>query len=136
MVGCDEQGGVEVAKRKRDREKVLFTSKGYGSRQTNRLELRRMDNGEIRVWIKDGDVNALICMDREDLIGLSSKLKRNMNKAPQEVESFAFPLDRLSAEGSKAIEENKKLQTTSEINGVKPKRKERSDKGKKRGPRT
>ncbi len=120
------------------KEKVLFKSKEYGIGGHNKLELRRMDNGELRLWVRDGDTNALICMDREDLTKLGKTVTKHAKKAPLEVESFDF---------SKPIRKKKKVTTTSETNGVKGKdssitteipqrkRKQRSDKGVKRGPR-
>ena len=84
-----------------------------------------MDNGELRLWIRDGDTNALICMDKSDTTELIKQLKKHVNEAPEEVESFDFnkPISR------------KKVTTTSAV-VVKKKRKQRSDKGRKRGPQS
>lgn len=104
------------------KDKVLFESKEYGIGGHNKLELRRMDDGELRLWIRDGETNAAICMGRADLTQLASVLGKSAKKAPVEVQCFDFtkPIHR------------KKVKTTSETNGVKKKRKTRSDKGKKR----
>lgn len=98
---------------------VLFKSKDYGISGHNTLELRNLENGEVRLWITDGGKNALICMDRGDLISLAKQLARVAKTAPVEVELFDF---------TKPIRK-KKITTTSESNGVKKKRKTRSDKG-------
>jgi len=104
------------------KDKVLFESKEYGIGGHNKLELRQMDNGELRIWVRDGDTNALICLDRGDATSLYTQLKKGAKSAPESVECFDF---------TKPIHK-RKVKTTSETNGVKKGRKTRSDKGKKR----
>lgn len=104
------------------KDKVLFESKEYGIGGHNKLELRKLDDGELRLWLRDGETNAAICMDRADLTQLASVLVKSAKKAPAKVQCFDF---------TKPIHK-KKMKTTSETNGVKKKRKPRSDKGKKR----
>ena len=102
--------------------KVLFESREYGIGGHNKLELRDLDgNGDLRLWIRDGEANSAICMDREDFTTLARVLAKSAKKAPVEVECFDF---------TKPIP-HKRVKTTSASNGVK-KRKTRSDKGVKR----
>lgn len=104
--------------------KPLFTSKEYGVGGHNKLQVDVFGK-DVQIWIKDGDVNAIICMDKSDLDGLKKALTKAVKAAPEKV-----------AEGrdyTKPI--RKKVLTTSEENGIKKKRKTRSDKGKKRGPK-
>lgn len=105
------------------KEKVLFESKEYGIGGHNKIELRQLENGELRIWIKDGDTNALICIDRGDATSLYTQLKKGAKNAPESVECYDF---------TKSLRKRKKVKTTSETNGVKKRRKTRSDKGKKR----
>lgn len=109
-----------------DKDKVLFESKEYGIGAHNKIELRVLDNGEPRLWIRDGGVNALISLDKEDATKLAKALAKAAKVAPEKVECFDF---------TKPINKRKKVKTTSETNGVKKKRKTRSDKGKKRSPK-
>ncbi len=105
-----------------DKEKVLFESREYGIGGHNKIELRTLDNGEPRLWIRDGEVNALISLNKEDATKLAKALAKAAKVAPEEVEAYDF---------TKPIRK-KKVKTTSEANGIKKKRKTRSDKGKPR----
>lgn len=102
------------------KDKVLFESKEYGIGGHNKIELRNVD-GEPRIWIRDGDTNAAICLDKADATALAKALAKASKTAPEKVHLFDF---------TKPIHK-KKMKTTSEANGIK-KRKTRSDKGKKR----
>ena len=106
------------------KDEVLFKSKEYGLGGHNKLELRTLDDGGVRLWIHDGDCHALICMDRTDLIDLTKKLGKVCKLAPEDckVVDFTKPIKR------------DKVVMTSEAKGVTKKRKTRSDKGKPRKP--
>lgn len=104
----------------RVKDKVLFESKEYGIGGHNKLELRMVED-EPRVWIRDGDTNAAICLDRADVLALGVACRVAGRTAAETVQLYDF---------TKPI--RKKNTTTSETNGVKKKRKTRSDKGKKR----
>lgn len=107
------------------KDKVLFESKEYGIGGHNKLELRDLDgDGDLRLWIRDGEANSAICMDRADFLAFSKALVKSAKTAPLEVECFDF---------TKPIpHKHKKVNTTSEANGTKKPRKTRSDKGVKR----
>ena len=107
------------------KEKVLFKSKEYGLGGHNKLELRVLGDGGLRIWISDGEANALICMDRRDFKQLADSLTKHHRKAPTDVEPYDF---------TKSLK-RKKIKTTSDTNGIR-KRKTRSDKGTKRTKRT
>lgn len=96
------------------KDKVLFRSKEYGHNGHNYCELRRLDDGDIRLWVHDGGTNSLICMDRDELIELANQLLKHGDAAPEEHISVDI------------FRRNKK-----EIQ-PKRKRKTRSDKGKTR----
>jgi hypothetical protein len=100
---------------------VLFESKEYGIGGHNKIELRMVD-GEPRIWIRDGDTNAAICLDKADATALAKALAKASKSAPEKAHLFDF---------TKPIHK-RKVKTTSEANGVKKKRKTRSDKGKPR----
>ena len=104
------------------KDKVLFESKEYGIGGHNKIELRIVEE-EPRIWIRDGEVNAAICLDKADATALAKALTKASKTAPEKAHLFDFtkPIHR------------KKVKTTSEANGVKKRRKTRSDKGK---PRT
>ena len=105
------------------KDKVLFESKEYGVGGHNKIELRVVDN-EPRIWIRDGELNAIICLDKADATALAKALAKASKKAPEVITPYDF---------TKPIhKKHKKITTTSEVNGVKKKRKTRSDKGKKR----
>ena len=103
------------------KDKALFESKEYGVGGHNKIELRIVDK-EPRIWIRDGEVNAIICLDKADATALAKALTKASKKAPESITPYDF---------TKPIRK-KKMKTTSETNGVTKKRKTRSDKGKKR----
>lgn len=97
---------------------VLFKSKEYGVGGHNKLELSlHGSNDGLRIWIKDGDVNALITMDRRDFRLFAEALTANVGKARVHEEPFDFtkPISHTPSKHSKKV------------------RKPRSDKGVKRG---
>ncbi len=95
---------------------VLFKSKEYGLGGHNKLELRLLGNDGLRIWVKDGDVNALITMDRRDFESFAEVLTANTGKARAHEKPFDFtkPVAHKSSGSSKKV------------------RKSRSDKGLKR----
>lgn len=103
------------------KEKVLFKSKEYGLGGHNKLELRVLGDGGLRLWVQDGETNSLICMDRRDFKQLAEMLAKHARKAPTSVEPYDF---------TKSLK-RKKIKTVSDTNGIR-KRKTRSDKGVKR----
>jgi CRISPR/Cas system Type II protein with McrA/HNH and RuvC-like nuclease domain len=104
------------------KEKVLFKSKEYGLGGHNKLELRVLGDGGLRLWVQDGETNSLICMDRRDFKQLAELLAKHARQAPTSVEPYDF---------SKSLK-RKKVETVSDTNGLRKKRKTRSDKGVKR----
>ena len=105
-------------------DEVLFKSKEYGVGGHNKLELRTLDDGGVRLWIHDGDCHALICMDRDDLTEVAKQLRKAAKTAPETIElmDFTQPIKHAKV---------KKLETTSSVVTKRP-RKTRSDKGKPR----
>jgi hypothetical protein len=101
---------------------MLFQSKDYGVGDKNQLDVRVMGR-DVQLWIKDGDRNAIICMDKEDWEKFHKAAAKAAKVAP---ETVARARDYTPSP-------QKKVSTTSEENGiVKKQRKPRSDKGKKR----
>ena len=103
------------------KEKVLFKSKEYGLGGHNKLELRVLGDGGLRLWIQDGETNSLICMDRRDFKQLADTMAKHARQAPVSVEPYDF---------TQSLK-RKKVKTVSDTNGIR-KRKTRSDKGVKR----
>ena len=76
---------------KKKAKEVIFESKEYGLGGHNKLELRVLDGGDgLRIWVKDGDVNALITMDRRDFTAFAEALTANVGKARVHEEPFDF----------------------------------------------
>lgn len=106
---------------------MLFQSKDYGVGDKNQLDVRVMGR-DVQLWVKDGDRNAVICMDKEDWEKFHKAASKAVKVAPETVgraRDYTAPTSTRN-----------KVSTTSEENGiVKKQRKPRSDKGKKRAPK-
>lgn len=102
----------------------VFKSKEYGIGGHNRLEVRVMEDG-VQLWLQDGECNAIIYMDSEDMISFAKAISKVKDKAPETVEPYDF---------TTPVHKRKKVVTTSEAKAPKKARKPRSDKGKKRKP--
>ena len=99
--------------------KPVFKSKEYGIGGHNKLEVHVMDDG-VQIWIQDGECNAIIYMDSEDMLSFAKAINKHKGSAPESIEPYDF---------TTPVHKRKKVTTTSE---VKKRRKTRSDKGKKK----
>lgn len=74
----------------RKKDKPLFESKEYGIGGHNKIELRLLEDGEPRLWIRDGETNAAICLDKADATALAKSLAKASKGAPEEVQCYDF----------------------------------------------
>jgi hypothetical protein len=102
--------------------KPVFQSKEYGIGGHNKLEVRVMDDG-VQLWLQDGECNAIVYLDREDMTTFAKIINKVKNQAPESIEAYDF---------STPVHKRRKVETTS---APKKTRKPRADKGKKRSPR-
>lgn len=105
--------------------KPAFKSKEYGIGGHNKLEVRVMEDG-VQIWLQDGDCNAIVYLDLEDMTEFAKVINKVKGNAPEAIEPYDF---------TTPVHKRKKIVTTSESKSVvvKKARKPRSDKGKKRG---
>ena len=103
--------------------KPVFKSKEYGIGGHNRLEVRVMEDG-VQIWLQDGDCNAIVYLDLEDMTEFAKVINKVKGNAPEAIEPYDF---------TTPVHKRKKVVTTSEAAAPKKARKPRSDKGKKRG---
>lgn len=64
---------------------ILFQSKEYGVGGHNQLDVRIMGD-DVQFWLRDGDRNAVICMDKGDLTALKKALTKAIKHAPENIE--------------------------------------------------
>lgn len=70
--------------------KPVFESKEYGIGGHNKLEVRVFEGDGIQFWLRDGDTNAVVHMDKEDVIKLIKALNKVKDQAPDEIEQYDF----------------------------------------------
>lgn len=104
--------------------KPVFKSKEYGLGGHNKLEVRVMEEG-VQIWLQDGECNAVVYLDLEDMTEFAKVINKVKGNAPESIELYDFTIP---------VHKRKKIVTTSESKSVvvKKERKPRSDKGKKR----
>lgn len=102
--------------------KPEFESKEYGIGGHNKLDVRVMGD-DVQIWIKDGDINAIICMDREDLTKLGKTITKLAKVAPESIDE---------GRDYNRPTRKRKVKLSSDTVEPKKKRKTRSDKGKTR----
>ena len=99
--------------------KPVFKSKEYGIGGHNKLEVRVMEDG-VQIWLQDGECNAIVYMDKEDMKAFARVVNKVKDQAPETIEAYDF---------TTPVHKRKKVETTSAPKKV---RKTRSDKGKKK----
>jgi len=102
--------------------KPVFKSKEYGIGGHNKLEVRVMDDG-VQIWLQDGECNAIIYMDSEDMQSFAKAINKHKGSAPESIEPYDFTVP---------VHKRKKVAMKSAIIEPKKPRKPRSDKGKKK----
>jgi hypothetical protein len=103
--------------------KPVFESKEYGIGGHNKLEIRIFPEEGVQIWLRDGECNAIVFLDREDMTKLAKVVNKVKDQALEEIEPYDF---------SVPVHKRKKIVTTSESKAPKKARKPRSDKGKKK----
>lgn len=97
---------------------ILFQSKDYGVGGHNKMDVRIMGE-DVQIWIKDGDRNAIICMDSEDLAALKKALTKAVKHAPEEIENgrdYTQPTRKKNKLDTKSKKVTKKAKTRNKVN--------------------
>jgi hypothetical protein len=101
--------------------KPAFKSKEYGIGGHNKLEVRVMEDG-VQIWLQDGECNAIVYMDKDDMLMFAKVINKVKQHAPDKIEAYDFttPVHKRVVKATAVTTEAKKP------------RKQRSDKGKKK----
>jgi hypothetical protein len=96
--------------------KPVFESKEYGVGGHNKLAVHVFEDG-VQIWLQDGECNAIVYMDREDMVAFAKAINKVKNEAPEEIEPYDF---------TKPVHKRKKIKTKSQEITAKRKRKPRA----------